>query len=172
MSEFPSSDMTSRGASAPPVSYRLFVSTPTGQTFSLRNLARTVPAYALRAQLELVAGIPSVTYTLHYGSQTIDADAELAFGENVQSGALLSLKFARDWGRLYEVLSAGDSQQTAHVCRLNGSDEFAESRDPDVAESAETSDLEKVRFVALFQSCQRGDYDMAKWLIRAGRCTD
>lgn len=179
MSEYPSKDMKASGVSSSSASYRLFVSTPTGQTFSLRNLARTVLAWELRAQLELVAGIPSVTYTLHYGCQTIESDTELEFDEDVQNGALLSLKFVDDWGRLYEAVSAGDSQATTQLCLLspNVSDKFTTSScDPDVTgselrtESPEKSDsaVGHARFVALFLSCQRGDYYLTRWLVRTG----
>ena len=178
VSILPTDKMVHRTAS-PSGSYRLFVSTPAGHTFSLRNLAITVLPSALRAQLELVAGIPSAIYSLHYSSVPISSETELTFGDNVQNGAILSLKFDGGWGRLHEAVCRGNSRETERLCRLssNGSDNLST---PTAScngvvtgpERQYMSDMsaEYSRFVALFLSCHRGDFNLARSLVGAGRC--
>ena len=183
MREYLPNDNMVHTTASPSGPYRLFVSTPAGQTFSLRNLALTVQPSELRAQLELVAGIPSAIYSLYYSSVPISNETELIFGDDVHNGALLSLRFDGDWGRLHEAVCRGNSHEAERLCCLssNGCDNMSTptascngvASEPEKETNVtETSDMatEYPRFVALFMSCHRGDFNLARLLIRAGRC--
>ena len=134
--------------------YMLFVTLPSRETFTCRRLPPALNVSTLKANLELLAGVPSRAWDLCYGEVQLDDGDAIVFGENVRDCSVMRMVWRHEWGKLCDAVirkSVQCIEEELVQPRLRKSEEGEEGgeeakhkvNDADVEEGSEDSYLKE-----------------------------
>ena len=105
----------------------LFVASPLGSTYTVRNLTQFTKLATFKTQLELVAGFPSGTYTLYYGQNAIADTEKLLFSGAVQSYCVLRIGVEPTLVDIVEGIKSKDNVRLLEALQSGGVELSGES---------------------------------------------
>ena len=163
----------------------LFVLLPSGETVSLKRLDISTSGSHILAKLELSAGIPADTVTLHFLGHPVENTTLLNFGDNIYSGAILRLKIKQEWKSLYAELNSG-SKVLGSILENYSAQKFKENPNENVEitdRSHHSSERDGLRpklitdkitfdnrmFDSLFVAASKGNAKLCTKILRKGK---
>ena len=164
--------------------HTLFVVLPSRETFTVRDLPGSLLVRDLCARLELVIGVPSESWNLHYGKTLLqdlgappwrwanagpastDAGPAFAqrpelvvFGETVRDCALLRITWEDEDALVCEAVLSRKSNLEELLLRQGGNEDG----------STTGGNLSRLAFVAAFIAAHRGIKDIVQLIARRGK---
>ena len=95
----------------------VFVTVPGGKVVTIRDLPLTFNVTDIKEQLEVLASLPSDTFTLKRSDgSTLDDQEVLGFGASLQQGSILKVKLVSQFVSIYEAVQ---KNQLREVSRLS-----------------------------------------------------
>ena len=87
----------------------LFIILPNQEVATLKHFDDVITAHVVKAQLELVCGVPAQLFTLYMpsGRDLVD-DRKLTFGKDIQAGTVLRMRVFTSWSALYTAVCRND----------------------------------------------------------------
>ena len=131
----------------------VFVSLPDCRLLSVRRLSPTLTVAGLRERIELLAGLPANSFTLHYGHQAL-ADTDTCYHRD---GAVLKLCLQPQFLDTYRAVVARDTQPLLHLCMTSAGP----------GETTGNDDIAQGLF-ALLSASSLGDVRLIRKLIGSG----
>ncbi|XP_066290968.1 ankycorbin-like [Branchiostoma lanceolatum] len=146
--------------------YSVFVRLPNEDVAGFRNLPPGISVYDLKARIEIVAGIPSQIYTLHYTNDVdLEDENELRLGMTIMNGATLRMQLFTSWNGLFYSTWNGNIDDTYYS---GGVQLISEANFSEGEAVAMHKIVAKRAFVSLFLACHRGHYVLCKVLLSIG----
>ncbi|XP_035678340.1 uncharacterized protein LOC118417073 [Branchiostoma floridae] len=146
--------------------YSVFVRLPNEDVAGFRNLPPGISVYDLKARIEIVTGIPSQIYTLHYTNDVdLEDENELRIGMSIMNGATLRMQLFTSWNGLFYSTWNGNIDDTYYS---GGVQLISEANFSEGEAVAMHNIVAKRAFVSLFLACHRGHYVLCKVLLSIG----
>ncbi|XP_019638181.1 PREDICTED: uncharacterized protein LOC109480432 [Branchiostoma belcheri] len=144
----------------------VFVRLPNDDVAGFRDLPSGISVYDLKARIEIVTGIPSQIYTLHYTNDVdLEDENELRIGMTIMNGATLRMQLFTSWNGLFYSTWNGNIDDTYYSGGVQLISEAGFSEGEAVAMHRIVA---KRAFVSLFLACHRGHYVLCKVLLSIG----
>ena len=87
----------------------LFIILPNQEVATVKHFDDVITAHVVKAQLELVCGVPAQLFTLYMPSgRDIVDDRKLTFGKDIQAGTVLRMRVFTSWSALYTAVCRND----------------------------------------------------------------